>query len=85
MHYRLVAGVIELPPEIEMIAQEMQRVGWSTDQGRNYLKKHFGDILPTPTADSTERASRFIGEPSQEPSALAKRAARHADTGCPTA
>jgi len=47
MHYRLVAGVIELPPEIEMIAQEMQRVGWSTDQGRNYLKKHFGDILPT--------------------------------------
>ncbi len=41
MHYRLVAGVIELPPEIEMIAQEMQRVGWSTDQGRNYLKKHF--------------------------------------------
>jgi hypothetical protein len=36
MHYRLVAGVIELPPEIEMIAQERQRVGWSTDQGRNY-------------------------------------------------
>lgn len=27
------------------------------------------DILPTPTAGSTERASRFIGEPTQEPSA----------------
>ena len=26
------------------------------------------DILPTPTAGSTERASRFIGEPTQEPS-----------------
>jgi|AFSR01.1.fsa_nt_gi hypothetical protein len=41
MHYRLVAGVIELLPEIEMTAQEMQRVGWRVEQGRDYLKRHF--------------------------------------------
>jgi len=31
-------------------------------------QKRRRDILPTPTAGSTERASRFIGEPTQEPS-----------------
>ncbi|MCS6782389.1 MAG: hypothetical protein RMI89_12120 [Gloeomargarita sp. SKYBB_i_bin120] len=41
MCYRLVAGVIELLPEIELIAQEMQRVGWTIPQGRAYLRQHF--------------------------------------------
>ena len=41
MCYRLVAGVIELLPEIEMIGQEMQRVGWTITEGRSYLQTQF--------------------------------------------
>ncbi|APB33406.1 hypothetical protein GlitD10_1086 [Gloeomargarita lithophora Alchichica-D10] len=41
MCYRLVAGVIELLPEITLIGQEMQRVGWTITQGRHYLQNQF--------------------------------------------
>lgn len=39
--YRLVAGVIEIFPELEMILTQMQRVGWSYDRGRQYLRDKF--------------------------------------------
>ncbi|MGK7889220.1 MAG: hypothetical protein AB4042_07790 [Leptolyngbyaceae cyanobacterium] len=39
--YRLIAGVIELLPELEMILMEMQRVSWAIAQGRQYLHDHF--------------------------------------------
>jgi len=42
--YRLIAGVIELLPELEMIVQEMDRLSWSTEQGRKYLKEKYGKI-----------------------------------------
>ncbi len=40
--YRLVAGVIELLPEIDLILTEMQRIGWTIDQGRHYAQITFG-------------------------------------------
>lgn len=39
--YRLVAGIIELLPELEMILQEMERVGWDKEKGRQYLRERF--------------------------------------------
>jgi len=40
--YRLIAGVIELLPELELITQAMERLSWSTEQGRKYLKEKYG-------------------------------------------
>lgn len=40
--YRLVAGIIELYPELEVILTEMKRIGWSVEEGRTYLLDHFG-------------------------------------------
>lgn len=40
--YRLIAGVIQLPSELEMILTHMERVGWSKSQGRQYLRDNFG-------------------------------------------
>lgn len=41
MCYRLVAGVVEIFPELEMILMEMDRIGWNYDRGREYLHYHF--------------------------------------------
>jgi len=41
MCYRLIAGIIELLPELEIILQEMTRVGWDVDRGRRYLQEQF--------------------------------------------
>jgi hypothetical protein len=40
--YRLIAGVIELLPEIELILMEMNRLKWSKEQGQRYLSQNFG-------------------------------------------
>jgi hypothetical protein len=40
--YRLVAGVIELLPELEMITSAMNKIGWNVTQGRQYLQIYFG-------------------------------------------
>ncbi len=40
--YRLVAGTIELMPELEMITSAMNKIGWNVTQGRQYLQNHFG-------------------------------------------
>jgi hypothetical protein len=40
--YRLIAGMIELLPELQLIIEEMEKVSWSTEQGRQYLKEQFG-------------------------------------------
>ncbi len=42
--YRLIAGVIEILPELELISREMARIAWTTEQGRQYLKEKFGKI-----------------------------------------
>ncbi|MBJ7899635.1 MAG: hypothetical protein GC158_06905 [Cyanobacteria bacterium RI_101] len=39
--YRLIAGVIELLPEIEQIQTALERAGWDQDQGRRYLQEQF--------------------------------------------
>lgn len=41
MCYRLIAGIIEVLPELELILQEMERVRWNTEQGRQYLRENF--------------------------------------------
>ncbi|MDJ0581511.1 hypothetical protein [Crocosphaera sp.] len=38
--WKLIAGVIELS-DIDLILVEMKRLGWTIDQGRNYLQKHY--------------------------------------------
>lgn len=40
--YRLIAGVIELLPELEIILTEMNRIRWTTQQGQQYLGETFG-------------------------------------------
>lgn len=40
--YRLIAGVIELLPELQQITKEMEKLSWSVQQGRQYLKEKFG-------------------------------------------
>jgi len=40
-YYRLIAGVIELLPEIEQIQTVLERAGWDQDQGRRYLQEQF--------------------------------------------
>ncbi|QHV00776.1 dual OB domain-containing protein [Synechocystis sp. CACIAM 05] len=40
--YRLIAGVIELWPELELILMEMRRLGWTEERGRSYLQENFG-------------------------------------------
>jgi hypothetical protein len=40
--YRLVAGVVELLPELEQIIKEMAKSSWSIQQGKEYLKQEFG-------------------------------------------
>jgi hypothetical protein len=58
MCYRLVAGIIELIPELDMILQEMNRVGMTVEQGRIYLRKNFNKVSRyqlTPT-----EAQRFL-------------------------
>ena len=42
--YRLIAGVVELLPEIQLIATEMERLSWSREQGKEYLKEKFGKV-----------------------------------------
>jgi hypothetical protein len=42
--YRLIAGIVELSPELEMILIEMERISWSMEQGREYIQKNFGKI-----------------------------------------
>ncbi|ALJ68473.1 hypothetical protein AOY38_11905 [Synechocystis sp. PCC 6803] len=39
--YRLIAGVIELCPELELILKEMRRLGWTEERGRGYLQENF--------------------------------------------
>lgn len=39
--YRLIAGVIELLPEIEQIQNAMERAGWDQSRGRRYLQENF--------------------------------------------
>jgi len=39
--YRLIAGIIEFPPDLDLILTEMHRVGWSEQDGKNYLQKTF--------------------------------------------
>ncbi|WAS05799.1 hypothetical protein LQF76_02585 [Gloeomargaritales cyanobacterium VI4D9] len=56
MCYRLVAGVIELLPEIEMIGQEMQRVGWTITEGRSYLQTQFSKESRYQLTDSEAQA-----------------------------
>ena len=38
--WKLIAGVIELS-DIDLILVEMKRLGWTIDQGRNYLTTHY--------------------------------------------
>ena len=38
--WKLIAGVIELS-NADLILVEMQRIGWTIDQGRTYLQKHY--------------------------------------------
>ena len=40
--YRLIAGVIELCPELKLILKEMRRLGWTEERGRSYLQENFG-------------------------------------------
>jgi hypothetical protein len=40
--YRLIAGVIELYPELALILTEMKRLGWTKERGRSYLQENFG-------------------------------------------
>ncbi|MEB3232694.1 MAG: hypothetical protein VKJ64_16920 [Leptolyngbyaceae bacterium] len=40
--YRLIAGVIELLPELQMILAEMTRVSWNMTRGKQYLQDNFG-------------------------------------------
>lgn len=40
--YRLIAGIIELLPELQLILTEMQRLSWTQEQGRQYLEQQFG-------------------------------------------
>jgi hypothetical protein len=42
--YRLIAGVVELPPELQLITREMEKLSWSIEQGREYLRVKFGKI-----------------------------------------
>jgi hypothetical protein len=39
--WKLIAGVIELTTA-DLILVEMRRLGWSIDQGRDYLQAHYG-------------------------------------------
>lgn len=41
MCYRLVAGVVEIFPELEVILMEMERIGWNYHKGKQYLRHHF--------------------------------------------
>lgn len=41
MCYRLIAGIIELPSQLEKILTQMERIGWSQSQGRKYLRENF--------------------------------------------
>lgn len=38
--WKLIAGVIELS-ELDLILVEMQRLGWSIEQGRSYLQQTY--------------------------------------------
>jgi len=40
--YRLIAGVVELLPELQLITKEMERLSWSTEQGKQYLQEKSG-------------------------------------------
>lgn len=42
--YRLVAGIIEFLPELEMILIEMDKASWDIEQGQKYLQENFGKI-----------------------------------------
>jgi len=44
MCYRLIAGVIEIFSELEIILTEMKRVAWSYDRGRQYLLNNFNKV-----------------------------------------
>ncbi|BFM39888.1 hypothetical protein [Synechocystis sp. LKSZ1] len=39
--YRLIAGIIELPPKLDSILVEMERLGWQENDGRRYLQQKF--------------------------------------------
>lgn len=39
--YRLIAGVIEILPELKIILEEMNRVDWDKRRGKKYLKDNF--------------------------------------------
>jgi len=39
--YRLIAGIIQLPPNLDLILTEMKRIGWEETQGRKYLTETF--------------------------------------------
>ncbi len=38
--WKLIAGVIEIS-DFDLILVEMKRIGWTIDQGRDYLQKHY--------------------------------------------
>jgi hypothetical protein len=40
----LIAGVVELLPELQLIIREMEKLSWSTERGREYLSEKFGKI-----------------------------------------
>lgn len=42
--YRLVAVIIELPPDLDQILQEMKRLGWQKNQGRHHLQENFDKV-----------------------------------------
>lgn len=39
--YRLIAGIVEILPEVQMIQTAMKRVDWSQEQGKKYLQDNF--------------------------------------------
>jgi hypothetical protein len=55
--WKLIAGVIELQ-EIDLILVEMERIGWSLENGRKYLKTHYGKVSRSQL--SVEEVSQFL-------------------------
>jgi len=40
--YRLIAGIIEILPEVQLIQDAMKRVAWTQEQSKQYLQNQFG-------------------------------------------
>jgi len=40
----LGVGILEILPELGLILQEMERIGWDTQTGKQYLREHFGEV-----------------------------------------